>query len=241
MMNVVKIDVLLPCYKPNNGWEEIVLKRFSTLTTQFPTCSFGLIIVNDGSDEISFLDSIFQIKNVISEVKFVILNKNMGKGYALREGLKISDANIVMYTDIDWPYSDDSISRLLEEVVSKKCNISAGSRDDNYYTNYTSDRKLVSVGLRTLIKRFLKLKVSDTQCGLKAFDEKGKNIFLKTTINRFLFDLEFVFLASNDSNLNINPVKVELRDGVRFSRLKWRILTHEAFNFIKIIFKHIFK
>ena len=82
------------------------------------------------------------------------------------------------------------------------------------------------------------MKIYDTQCGLKAFNQKGKNIFLETTINRYLFDLEFVYLASNAEDIKIIPVNVQLKPGVVFSKMNFKVLRSELMSFIGIVRKH---
>ena len=98
-------------------------------------------------------------------------------------------------------------------------------------------RKFISKILRTGSKNILRLKISDTQCGLKGFNKKGKNIFLKTTIDRYLFDLEFIFLVSRQKEVSMIPVEIELRENIQFSSMRTGILLSEGFNFLKIFFK----
>ncbi|MBK7037383.1 MAG: hypothetical protein IPH42_13850 [Bacteroidetes bacterium] len=83
----------------------------------------------------------------------------------------------------------------------------------------------------------MRLKISDTQCGLKGFNKKGKDIFLKTTINRYLFDLEFIFLVSRQKEVSMVPVEIELKENIQFSSMRTGILLSEGFNFLKIFFK----
>jgi hypothetical protein len=76
-------------------------------------------------------------------------------------------------------------------------------------------------------------------CGLKGFNNKGKAAFLSTTIDRYLFDLEFVFLAAR-MKLNIAKVPVNLRDGVVLSKLNVRILATEGLNFLGLFVNALF-
>ena len=92
-----------------------------------------------------------------------------------------------------------------------------------------------------ILQRFIKilfpsLPVSDTQCGLKGMNEKGKNIFLQTKINRYLFDLEFI-LYSSKNHLKIRAIPVELREGIVFGRMNYKILLHESKNLWNILRK----
>jgi hypothetical protein len=58
---------------------------------------------------------------------------------------------------------------------------------------------------------------------------------LSTTIDRFLFDLEFLMLAKN--KVKVTPVKVTLRDGVVFSKVGLKTLWVEGLNFLQILMK----
>jgi hypothetical protein len=79
--------------------------------------------------------------------------------------------------------------------------------------------------------------VTDTQCGLKGFDNLGKSIFLTTTIDRFLFDLEFLSLAGKNKLVYTYSVPVELNEGVVFSRMGWRVVASELQNLLRIVLR----
>lgn len=79
------------------------------------------------------------------------------------------------------------------------------------------------------------MKVTDTQCGLKAFNSKGREQFLKTKINRYLFDFEFIYRCGKNKSMRITPVPVELKPNVEFSKMKIKILLQETFNLFKVI------
>ncbi len=96
-------------------------------------------------------------------------------------------------------------------------------------------RKLLSKAFRFFVKRILKMPVTDTQCGLKAFNKRGKEKFLGTTINRYLFDFEFIYEACKDKSLTIQPVQVQLKENVIFSKMKLKIIFQETLNLIRIL------
>ena len=235
-MNNFDLDIIVPCYNPILGWEKDLCQNFLSFCNLFKEDNIRLILVNDGSVknvsplEINFLSN--SIKNFI----FIDSKKNKGKGSALRIGVKKSTAEMVIFTDIDFPYTLKS----MENVYKSLCNgadVSLGSRDLQYYEKTPFIRRIISKNFRVLMKFSLNLKASDTQCGLKGFKSKGKEIFLKTTINRFLFDLEFVKECSAKKDLKIDVVPVFLKEGVTFSQMNFKILMTESLNFIYIIFK----
>lgn len=81
--------------------------------------------------------------------------------------------------------------------------------------------------------------VTDTQCGLKGFNQKGKDMFLQTKINRYLFDFEFIYNVCRNKSLQYQTVEVQLKENVVFSKMKFKILLQESFNLIKVLLKPI--
>jgi glycosyltransferase involved in cell wall biosynthesis len=192
-----------------------------------------LIIVNDGSTK--EVDSNFSVSNPF--IRFFSYPENRGKGYALRKGVEAAKGEIIIYTDIDFPYTHESLLKVLEALKAGN-DTAIGIRGEEYYTHLPKSRVYISKFLRSLIRFFLRIPTDDTQCGLKGFNQKGKEVFLKTTIDRYLFDLEFVFLSARE-NLKIKTVEVELRPEVVLSKMNWKILTQELGNFLKIFTKSI--
>lgn len=229
-------NVILPCYNPHEGWEENVKKDFLFIQQNNPGKKFHLVIVNDGSVR-GYLNSSITLLG-IENLSVTELTENKGKGFALRRGIKAAGkADYYIYTDIDFPYTEESFQKIISELENGETNIAAGVRDEKYYSGIPLFRKLISKLLRWLIGAMFHLKITDTQCGLKGFDNKGKEIFLQTTINRYLFDMEFIFLASGNKDITIAAVPVELKKNVIFSKLNWKILISEGRNFLRI-FSH---
>jgi hypothetical protein len=86
---------------------------------------------------------------------------------------------------------------------------------------------------------FPRLKVKDTQSGLKGFNQKGKSIFLQTQISAFLFDMEFLVMASNQKDICLDWIYVQVRDGIQFSRMKFKTILTELFNFVSILVRRM--
>jgi len=124
--------------------------------------------------------------------------------------------------------------RVVQALLAKG-GIAAGNRDTSYYERVPMFRKWLSQLLRWVLRHVLQQPIDDSQCGLKGFDAAGKVIFLQTTIDRFLFDLEFLMLAYH--KVPITPVQVELRESVVFSKIGWKILVTEGRNFLWLLFR----
>jgi hypothetical protein len=71
---------------------------------------------------------------------------------------------------------------------------------------------------------------------LKGMNQKGKAVFMETTINRFLVDMEFIKRATKKQEMKIEPVVVQLRPDVDFSSMGVGVLLAELKNFVRIFF-----
>ena len=236
-MEISKLDIVIPCYNPTKGWVKNIQLKVDELS-KLMGFTPNVIVVNDGST------SNGNIKELInSHVNFSVyhLPFNQGKGSALRVGVRKSTAEYILFTDVDFPYTIDSVMSVWKALEEQGYNVVLGRRDGTYYQKVPFFRKKLSKAFRACMKMFLRLKTDDTQCGLKAFDTKGKNLFLKTEINRFLFDLEFVHYCSIAKKVQLASVPVQLNSGVVFSKMPIKVLANESINFFKIILKALFK
>lgn len=235
-MDKIKINIIIPCFNPPSAdWVSNIVKEFKTLEQLLPHQQLGLILVNDGSTK-GIAEKDFEIINSqIQDSQVISYKENKGKGYALRQGVAHSDADFHVFTDVDFPYKLESVASIIQTLIAKK-GIAAGYRNQNYYQKVPLFRKILSIAFRSFI-RLVGVPVNDTQCGLKGFDNQGKSIFLNTSIERYLFDFEFLILAARQKNIPIYSVDVELKEGVTFSTMGWKVLKTEFFNLLKILLR----
>lgn len=232
----VRLHVIVPCYNPPAGWERALADHFLEFSRGVGerAAELKLIVVNDGDSANTTPANFESLKTMLPSVSVVHYSQNRGKGYALRQGVGSTEADMYLVTDADFPYTIDSMVRVTDTLLQKG-GIAAGNRDTAYYERVPVLRKWLSQFLRWLLRNVLRQPIDDSQCGLKGFDNAGKSVFLQTTIDRFLFDLEFLMLANG--KVSVTPVRVELRDSVVFSAVSWKILATEGRNFLWLLLK----
>lgn len=111
------IDLVLPCYNPPSGWEERVATHFREVERLFSPVRFHLFIVSDGSRRGYEPETIDRLRQLIPDVCVVDYKPNRGKGYALREAVKRCTSPYIIYTDYDFPYTNDSFGRMVEALL----------------------------------------------------------------------------------------------------------------------------
>ena len=237
LMNTPKtLDIVLPCFNPRLGWEQILKDALANLKTRLPENALNaVILVNDGSTTGVSDAAIETLIAAHSEVKLIEYPKNRGKGYAVRTGVKSSEGELQIYTDIDIPYVEESIVRFYGLLADGKIDVVVASRGNSYYNSLSAFRRILSKSLRWLNGLLFGLKIKDTQGGLKGFNANGRDVFLKTKVNRYLFDLEFIQQASK-TNLRMQAVDVELKPDIILPSPSVMVLLKELNNFVRLLF-----
>lgn len=226
-----KLSIVLPCYEPMDGWVDIITDRINQLRAHEQ--DFELIVVNDGSKK-DLEKDVAKLESLVPELRYIYYQQNRGKGYAVRKGIEATGSDCIIYTDIDFPYTFDSLLEVYNKLKTSDYDIVAGIKDAEYYKGVPLARKWISKILKRMSGKMLKMSITDTQCGLKGFTRSAKYIWEDTTVDRYLFDLEALYTAER-KGLKVLALPVRLRDGVVFSKLRLNILLSELSSFMKIV------
>ncbi|MCP4439899.1 MAG: glycosyltransferase family 2 protein [Aureispira sp.] len=240
-MDKVNLSIVLPCYNPLPDWADTILSSMQEIQQRLPYLVIQLIVVNDGSSKNIDVESVKKLENGIDDFLYINYEKNRGKGHALRQGIEQVSYDLCIYTDIDFPYTTDSFVAIFEKLYNESLDVVVGIKDAEYYKHVPTIRKWISKILRFFIKLLLRIKITDTQCGIKGFNQKGRKVFLETKIDRYLFDLEFVFSSSHTPSFGIESLPVALKPGVVFSKVNFKILFTESRSFLKLVFRSFFR
>ncbi len=194
-MHKKSLSVVIPCFNEEKNIYNHILKIHSFLEKRF--FNFEIIAVNDGS----FDNTQRELEKIQTKIPLIIINhlKNKGKGAAVREGIKKSNGEIVMFLDADLAIPIEELDKFLPEL-EKGNDIVIASR-------FVPGLKVIVPVLwyRKIMERvfrFLRMlilnnwKIKDTQCGFKVFNGNvARRIFSISIINRFAFDAEIIFIA----------------------------------------------
>ena len=240
----MKTDLILPFYKPHEGWLNHLLESVTALKQVLNErgSTLCVILANDGSPESCYPDEALKaIRAAADEFFFSSYVVNRGKGYCLRHAVQKADGDIQIYTDGNFPFGWQCASVAYDRLNSG-ADVVMGIRGSDYGKALHPFRKLISKGVRRLNRFLLGMpeRYLDTQAGMKAFKGAGKQAFLDTTVDTFLFDTEFILLAW-DRGLRIDTVPLTLRPGLSFSKMGWRVLFREFGHFLRIMPAHWFR
>lgn len=225
----MKISIIIPCYNEAKTISEIVEK-----VNEQTFFKKEIIVIDDfstdGSREI--LKSFLQDK-----VTTIIFNdKNYGKGYSLKQGIKKATGDIILIQDADLEYDPSDYSKLIDPILKGFADVVYGSRFIG------SDEKRVllfwhSLGNKILTfisNMFSNINLTDMENCYKAFKSQViKSIDLQE--NRFGFEPEVTAKIAK-MNLRIYEVGVKYH-GRKYSEGK-KITWKDGISALRCIIKY---
>ena len=240
----MKTDLILPYYKPHDGWLDHLLDSIPPLKQELDKrgSTLRVILANDGSPSSYYpQEALEAIREAAGEFIFSTYDVNHGKGYSLRHAVQMADGDIQVYTDGDFPFGWECVVAAFDRLTHG-ADVVMGVRGADYGKALHPLRKTISRGVRRLNRLLLRMpeRYLDTQAGMKGFRGAGRKAFLDTTVDTFLFDTEFILLAW-DRGLKIDTIPLTLRSGLSFSKMGWRILFRELRHFLRIMPEHWFR
>ena len=229
----MKLSIIIPVFNEVKTLEEI-LKRIKNQTH----IDKEIILIDDCSTDGS--RELIENKLKLQIDKFVLNEKNFGKGYSVRQGINAAEGDIILIQDADLEYSPSDYDKLINPILKNNADVVYGSRFIG------SDEKRVLFFWHTIGNKFLtllsniftNLNLTDMENCFKVFRSNiVKNIRLNE--NRFGFEPEITAKISK-KNLRIYDVGVKYygrkyKDG---KKITWK----DGFSAIRcIIYYNLFK
>ncbi len=199
-----------------------------------------LVPVDDGSDDgtAKAIRSVGDEWGDVVVVRPVILEKNGGKGAALRAGFDASTGEYVMLLDGDLDIHPKQTPWFFAEMVDKKADIVVGSkRHKKSVVQYPWHRRIVSWVYFTLVRIFVGLPITDTQTGMKLFRRKVLGEALgRMLVKAYAFDLELLAIA-HQRGAKIAEAPVVIRFGDKFGALKATTVKTMALDSLAVFYR----
>lgn len=215
-MIFLKLSIITPVYNEENTVKEIMNLVSSV---KYPL-EYEHVIINDGSTD-STAEKILEAKN--SNVKFINMQKNGGKGFAIRQGLKEASGDIFIIQDADLEYNPSQIPTIIKPILEGKTDVVFGSR-------YLCDQEGYKNNLHNFGNKFLTLmtniiygtSLTDMETCYKAFT---RNVLDKISLKCTRFDFEpeiTAKIAKERFSVLEVPIKVNPRRREEGKKITWR-------------------
>lgn len=214
-------SLIVPVYKQ----ESVIvahLRSVSRVLTKI-RYDYEIITVIDGMVDASYQ----RIKSAkIPKLKTITYQKNQGKAWALRLGLKKAKGDYAMFIDAGLEIDPNGISMLLEHMEWYDADIIVGSkRHPASRVRYPWVRRILSYGYYYIVKILFSIGVRDTQAGIKVFKKRVlEKILPRLVEKKFAGDLEILVAAQSMGFNRIYeaPIKLNYNLGPITSAATWQ-------------------
>lgn len=232
MKDETELSIVIPAYKEEKRIS-IILEAIKKYIKKKEFKIETLVVVDGSPDKTAEVARSFA--DTLPGLRVLERQENRGKGGTVEEGIMAAKGKYIIFTDADNSTPIEQVDKLLPFMT--KYEVVIGSR-------YIEGGKLAipqsivrRVGSRVLniIIQILAIRgIKDTQCGFKMFQhDAAKEIFKRTTITNFSFDIEVLAIAKklgyrikevgitwyDNPHSTVNP----LSDGWRMIKDTWTI------------------
>lgn len=191
----IDLSVIIPAFNEENR----IKKSLDAIDTYLSSDNlrYEIIVVDDGSTD-NTSSIVKDFCKAHHKVSYTTYGQNMGKGYAVREGVKSSKGGIILFTDADLSTPINEMEKLIE-TIKYGFDIAIGSRalsDSKIIVSQPFYRKTMGKIFNILVRLLIFKGIKDTQCGFKCFTSKVANeVFSRCKIDGFSFDVEILLIA----------------------------------------------
>lgn len=216
-----EISVIVPCFDEETRLLPTLRRLESWLSGRGRT--WEVLVVDDGSrDRTTRIADEFAASH--GGVRVIRLDRNFGKGAAVRAGFRASRGAFVLFSDADLSTPIEELDRMLVEV-DRGVDFVLGSRalpDSNVEIHQAWYRERMGKTFNGIMRLATGIPIRDTQCGFKLLRGRdARELAGEMREDGFAFDVELVLLARrrglrllelpvtwrNDAGSRVNPIR----------------------------------
>jgi glycosyltransferase involved in cell wall biosynthesis len=132
----MKLTIIIPLYNESKTIAEL-LRRVKE--ADIKDVEKEIIVIDDGST-----DNSADIFKKIKGVRLIRHKRNLGKGAAVRTGIKYSTGDIIIIQDADLEYDPNEYYKLIKPIIDKKLKVVYGSR----FLKLEQKKRLIRLGFK---------------------------------------------------------------------------------------------
>ena len=217
-----RLSVIIPVYNEKASIEEIVRRVEKADTGKVAK---EIILVDDcstdGSREI--------VRKMKGDYKKIFLGKNVGKGAALKAGIRAATGDVIIFQDADLEYDPNDYRKLMKPILEGKAEITFGSRfEGRRFVPFGKGRTMHPmhwIGNKGLVFAFNVLygtHLSDAEPCYKMFKaDLLKKIDIKA--DRFEYDIELMCkIVKQGKQIVQMPISYDPRDFSEGKKINWK-------------------
>ena len=157
----MKVSILIPVYNEGKTLSKLLCR---VQRAALPLgCEREIIVIDDGSE-----DGTMSVLNAFSSLIAIRIERNRGKGSAIRSGLAVATGDVILIQDGDLEYDPSDYAALLTPIVQDKADIVYGSRFLGSAVGMRLGNRIANFTLTAAANLLYGAKLTDEATGYKA-------------------------------------------------------------------------
>lgn len=228
------LSVVVPSHRQRATICAELLRLHAFLSTM--TTDHEIILVIDGNED-GTREELLRHR-WFPELRAACFQENQGKGHALRHGLGLARGELVVFLDAGGDLDFTELPRFLVAQTLYDADIVIGSKRHSLSdVSYPLLRRLYSRTYQLLNRVLFRLRIRDTQVGMKLFRREALQAVLpRLLVKAFAFDLELLVVANRLGFRRIveAPVRIKLQFS---SSVSWRAVAQTLWDTLAVFYR----
>lgn len=206
-MRRVELSFVLPAYNEADSIESAL--HSLDYAVRSSRLRYEVVVVDDGSVDKTRVRAVrYASRN--GHVRVIGYDRNVGKGFAVREGFLHANGDAVVFVDSDLEVDLGRVESYVKALERGDIVIASKWHPDSV-VDMPFVRRFLGVGFHVFVRLLTGVKLRDTQSGLKALRKRAfVDIFPRLAVKRYAFDVELLALA-NLYGLRVVEMPVSIR------------------------------
>lgn len=227
----MKLSILIPAYNEEETIAELIgrVRKVELKNLENKPIEKEIIVIDDGSK-----DRTREIVRNIEGIRFIEHEKNLGKGGAVKTGIREATGNIIIVQDADLEYDPNEYALCIRPIIEGRSKVVYGSRflsqkqkdaNLNFFKRHQNAYRMAFLGgrLLTLLANILyHAKITDEATCYKTFEARFiKSI--KINGNRFEWEPEILAKVRKRGEKIIEvPISYRPRTFEEGKKINWK-------------------
>ncbi len=230
-----KISVIVPAFNE----EAFIRPSLEEIVATFDAMDldYEVIVINDGSRDGTLREALEAARRH-PRIKVKRNLENYGKGRALKKAFRYCDGELIVFLDADLDLEPSFVPILIDILKWEAVDVVIGSKfHPMSQIEYSLQRRFISFIYYFVIKLLFKLRLRDTQTGIKVFRRQVlEEVFPGILVKKFAFDLELLAVAQR-LGFKIAEAPIVLKQRRRYGRIGARALWQTGWDTLAVFYR----